>query len=1236
MKKFLIGLGVLAVVVIAAALVAPAFIDLNDYKQAIADRAGAATGRRIAIDGNISLSLLPTPTVSVGRVRVGNLPGGSTPDMVVLESARVRVAFMPLLRGVVDVQDVSLIRPVVTLEVLADGTPNWRFGAAPGPSQPRSPEAAPAAAKGDGVAGFEVAFQNVVVEDATVIYRDPGRGIEQRVEGLNARVSADSLSGPFRVAGDTRVRGVTFGFEAAIGPIGAGRPFRVNLNVTSERGGGSARFTGTASGEGGLSILGSTALDVAELPRFVRALGQAAALPLQSVAVPRMALEVRAGVSLSARDVAFNDIALKLGDTLATGAVSASFDAGTAIDATLKLNRLDLDALLARTTAPQGGGGGGAGDASDAAKGAPAASAAKPAATDAGFRIPADLTGSLSLDLGILQWRGGIVRQVQFDALVGDGRIDVKRLAALLPGGSDLTLSGAIAAVEGKPRFEGRAEAASDNLRSVLEWLGVDLGAVPTDRLRNFQMTATVAITPEVAQVYGIDLRVDTSRLTGGAAYAFRARPSFSVDFAIDRLNADAYLPAPREATAGGGTAAEPSASATPKAAGMPALAVLDDFDTNVRLRIGQLSFRQQSATDMALDASLIGGALTVKSLTVGDLAGAVLSLNGSAGDFAAAPRFALVLTAGTADPGRMARLAGVELPVPGDRLGQTDIRLGLTGTLARAKIDLDARFQPGRVQATGTLTPLLAPKAFDLGLTVEGDSLVRLAALFGVAVAPQDEPDTPVALKIAAKGTPGDMTLDLTGKVAGGEVSAAGTWRQTDGRPAYAFDISATHDDVTRLLRRLGVDFRPAVRNLGGFSLKATVAGEASAFRVAALELGFGPASLSGQGEVSFDGPRPQVTADLKAGELPLDAFLPTAKTGPKGRIYTGADARSGAAPPKERWSREPLDLSALRRVDAQVTIKADAIEARGYRFADADLAVALENGVLDVTRLKGLLFDGEADVTARLRADRVPRMRMRISLAGADAARALMQTAGIDAVTGRFDLRGTFAAEGVSQYDMIRNLGGKAKIEARDGVLRGIDLKAVSDRLGNLRSLPEFIALAGAATSQGETRYKSLTGTVVITDGVARSDDMVARMDAAEGTVAGVVDLAQWTIDATAGFRFTAHANAPPLAVRFRGSLDNPRKSVDTRAFERFLAARAAETILRKTLGKDRARQLLGTPQQPATQQQQAAPPVFGAPAPGTQPQTQPQTGPAPPPPADDPLQQLLNRGLEKLLKQ
>ena len=105
MKKLLIGILAVLLLVVDAILVIPSLIDWNTYKAEIAQRIGDATGRAVTLDGDIDLALLPRPTLSVTGARLANLPGASEPDMVRLRKLDVRIAFMPLLRGHIQVFD---------------------------------------------------------------------------------------------------------------------------------------------------------------------------------------------------------------------------------------------------------------------------------------------------------------------------------------------------------------------------------------------------------------------------------------------------------------------------------------------------------------------------------------------------------------------------------------------------------------------------------------------------------------------------------------------------------------------------------------------------------------------------------------------------------------------------------------------------------------------------------------------------------------------------------------------------------------------------------------------------------------------------------------------------------------------------------------------------------------------------------------------------------------------------
>src|SRR3546814_8320249 len=72
-----------------------------------------------------------------------------------------------------------------------------------------------------------------------------------------------------------------------------------------------------------------------------------------------------------------------------------------------------------------------------------------------------------------------------------------------------------------------------------------DLEAVPAQRLRRLVLKTGLEASADRLVLHNTDLRLDVSRLTGGAAIARRERPGLGVALNIDKVNLDAYLPEP-------------------------------------------------------------------------------------------------------------------------------------------------------------------------------------------------------------------------------------------------------------------------------------------------------------------------------------------------------------------------------------------------------------------------------------------------------------------------------------------------------------------------------------------------------------------------------------------------------------------------------------------------------------------------------------------------------------------
>src|SRR3546814_7388849 len=165
------------------------------------------------------------------------------PVMLSLEAMRVRISVGALLSGQIAVESVTLVKPVIALEVTEDGRANWQFETASAPEggADRQP------ASDSGGAPVAISLDSVKIEDGTVIYRDATADIFEKVEDLDAEISAESLSGPFHARGEAVFQAVRASFDAGASRIGGGQPVPLSLTLGVPQAGGTLKFTGALS-----------------------------------------------------------------------------------------------------------------------------------------------------------------------------------------------------------------------------------------------------------------------------------------------------------------------------------------------------------------------------------------------------------------------------------------------------------------------------------------------------------------------------------------------------------------------------------------------------------------------------------------------------------------------------------------------------------------------------------------------------------------------------------------------------------------------------------------------------------------------------------------------------------------------------------------------------------------------------------------------------------------------------
>ena len=341
-KKLTIGGGGFVGVLFLVLLIAPSFFDLNKYKPQLAAEVKKATGRNLVVDGSVSLSLLPTPSVTASGVKFFNMPGSKNPNMVEIKSVSVKPSLLALLSGNIEVSEVTLVEPKIVLEVNAQGKPNWEFA-------PSVEEAKPAAPKPSSPKPLSLGRMNI--ENGTLIFSDSKAGLSVVAEKANFSASVGSLDGPYSLAGGATINGSPLKIDLSVSAKGtSGHATDLSL----EAGGGKLGFKGTLSELGPNAKIGGVATASADsLTGFIATLMKIAGQP-EPALPPLLAGKFSFDGSIDVSQTAFaaKDFKLSLAGDNGSGSLSVTLKPKLAVDGKVVIPRLDLDRALASLAQP--------------------------------------------------------------------------------------------------------------------------------------------------------------------------------------------------------------------------------------------------------------------------------------------------------------------------------------------------------------------------------------------------------------------------------------------------------------------------------------------------------------------------------------------------------------------------------------------------------------------------------------------------------------------------------------------------------------------------------------------------------------------------------------------------------------------------------------------------------------------------------------------------------------------
>ncbi|MCW5699883.1 MAG: AsmA family protein, partial [Rhodospirillales bacterium] len=698
---------------------------------------------------------------------------------------------------------------------------------------------------------------------------------------------------------------------------------------------------------------------------------------------------------------------------------------------------------------------------------------------------------------------GGVIRQLEANADLADGILSIGRIAALLPGATDVTLSGSATTTD-RPQFDGQVTVESDDLRGVLRWLAVDIQGLPAGRFRSLSLTTAVSASSARIEARDLALTLDGSTITGGVVWDEGGTPPLSADLTVDRLDVDGLIPTHVNTNTG---AVVPPSDANSKRPSTPAppTGVGGGLNTDLRLRVNSLAFQGVRAANVVLDGTFRKDELQLRRLSVGNIAGASGWVSGVVSGLTDTITFEdMNFEIDVPEPARLLPVFTLNVPKMARKIGTLTSYGRIAGTADEATIDVTLMTAGAEFNTTGTITMDPDNPAFSGKAGLRHPDLSVLLRALGVDYLPAGETGK---TDIAASVTAGRDKLaleDLEGLLAGVSVQGSLGMDLSAPRPAVTADLTTEIIALDRLL--------PNNRH------------KAEAWQLL-------PASWTATAR-----PTARPTARTRSGVVPASVHA--------------------------RWPRTPFRLAELTAVDADARLRSKAIQYDNFELENAELTMTLENGVLAFEKLTGQLFGGAFNATGRLTAATAaaPTIQLKADLMDADLRRFSRAMDWQAVSSGRGDVNVTLASSGQSMSELISGLNGNTALSFRDVNVSDNASTSPEPLLRVLKALDQL----GVLLTAGKLSKSSadVTATTRIVDGVAKSDDIRLTYFWGTGDAQGTLDLPAWTIDASGKVRAAPNVwnqllsrlggMKPPSAIDFtvRGPIDDADVRVNTRA--------------------------------------------------------------------------------------
>lgn len=309
-------------------------------------------------------------------------------------------------------------------------------------------------------------------------------------------------------------------------------------------------------------------------------------------------------------------------------------------------------------------------------------------------------------------------------------------------------------------------------------------------------------------------------------------------------------------------------------------------------------------------------------------------------------------------------------------------------------------------------------------------------------------------------------------------------------------------------------------------------------------------------------------------SGRAGLAKFTPPAYTFDVNIDQLDADRYLPKSDPKKKEPEQPLDLSALKNLNANGSIKIGSLKVANVKASNVRVDVKAAGGRVDVSPIAANLYQGTLAGGMSVQAAGTPVIAVKQNLSGINVGPLLKDAANFDSLEGKGNLSVDVNGQGNTVTAIKKALAGNAAIKLTDGAIKGINIagsiRSAKAKLGSLKG-----EQSQAASQTEKTDFSELTGTFNIKNGVAHNNDLSGKSPLLRLGGEGNIDIGNEMLDylvkativattAGQGGKELMDLKGLTVPVKLTGPFTSPQYKID---FSGIAAGAAKAVVEQKT---------------------------------------------------------------------